>query len=267
LHVPGGETLAHTMRRYMISGNLRIGHSGGPAASPAGRVDGTANNAGMGSNCGVDVVAREGDDRLAVLELHLPTGKGRNAGSELCAVLDPKCCTAPGVMAPPGYTGRDKRDFLDKAGKYLDHCHAAVTPARAAEVAQQLDQYRAALPAGQRWRLGTGERGKKARLQLASALESLSTMVQHNHGRHHSSKKFVLPTEGFEATHPAQTTCALADCGASVNLVHDKTILQMGGQIDYNGVKFKFTKCASQELGGLSWAVRAGHMRAATRQL
>jgi hypothetical protein len=153
-------------------------------------------------------------------------------------------------MAPPGYTGRDKRDFLDKAGKYLEHCHAAVTPARAAEVAQQLDQYRAALPAGQRWRLGMGECGTKARLQLASALESLSTMVQHKHGRHHSSKKFVLLTEGFEVTHLAQTTRVLADCGASVNLVHNKTILQMGGQIDYNGVKFKFTKCASQELGG-----------------
>ena len=102
-------------------------------------------------------------------------------------------------------------------------------------MAQQLDQYRAALPAGQRWSLGTGERGRKTHLQLASALESLSIMVQHKDGRHHSSKQFVLPTEGFEATHLAQTTRALADCGASVNLVHYKTVKENGGEIDSAG--------------------------------
>ena len=70
----------------------------------------------------MDVVARPGDDGLAVLELHLPTRKGAKAGSELCAVLDPKRCATPGVMAPPGYTGKDKKNFLDKAGKYGEGC-------------------------------------------------------------------------------------------------------------------------------------------------
>ena len=89
------------MQQQMTFGTMCIRHCSRPAARPASRVDGTANNAGMGSNCGVDVVARAGDDGLAVLELHLPTGKGKRAGSELCAVLDPKRCATPGVMAPP----------------------------------------------------------------------------------------------------------------------------------------------------------------------
>ena len=55
-----------------------------------------------------------------------------------------------------------KKDFLDTTGRYLANCYTAVTDACADEVARQLDGYKAALPAEQRWNLGSGKRGKEA---------------------------------------------------------------------------------------------------------
>ena len=59
-----------------------------------------------------------------------------------------------------------------------------------------------------------------------------------------------MPVGGFEAKHPAETIRALGDSGASHNLVSKRQVLQRSGKIDYGGVKYRFTKFASQELGG-----------------
>ena len=144
-HKTGGKPLSDAMRQHTPAtgphASIRVGHSGRPSAQPACKVDGTANNAGMGSSCGIDVVARAGDGGSAVLELHLPISKDGVDGSELCAILDPKLCAEPQVLAPPGYTGKDKTVFLDKTAKYLANCLAYIIDAHAEEVAQQLDEY------------------------------------------------------------------------------------------------------------------------------